>query len=249
MKVTINHPLIVFRVDTSDFVRCQTLSAGTYQVETLMRHGERWWKIPGQEVGNTEECWNAVRAPSDTLRKRVEVVSKRIALLVSAFVFALSMLKTDHALVPQQPGIGIPATRFSALRTQYVRGSTYSIAEQPGGEWLVARYATGWQIIYEALSGRGSPLQLRHVVQVHKDLLLVLMLASAIMPSARLAGSALKFLIRRYFCLPLDPSVRRCLWTSHSFFTIWRSLQPLWRCGGIPQSGKSAGKRVGTPVL
>ena len=198
MKITIAHDLLLFSLKEPGSDRCVMLPPGRYKVAATTGFGkERWWKVVGQDFGNAIECWKAVQRPADTLRQRLEQFARKTVLLAAFCIFAFSFIKTDWARVPQKPELPVPANRLSALAMEYTRGSVFSVQEQANGEYLVSRYAAGWQLLHETFfsGGKPSPIRLPHIVQVHKELLLLLMLVTLLLPSEQLMVCALKFML------------------------------------------------------
>ena len=158
MKITITHELLLFSPKEPALDRFLMLSPGHYRVtETAGVGKERWWRVADQDFGNAIECWKAVQRPADTLRQRLEQFARKTVLLAAFCIFAFSFIKTDWARVPQRPELAAPDNRLLALVTEHTRGSVFSVQEQANGEYLVSRYAAGWQLLHETFFSGGKP--------------------------------------------------------------------------------------------
>lgn len=198
MRITINHELIVYPLQSPSGDSCKCLTPGTYKVESAgFIDGELWWRVEGDQFGNSADCWQAVRRAADTLSRRLEVLAKKTALLVSLCLLALSFVKTDWTYVKSPPDLPSFANRRTAWLAQVTKGAVYSVQPQVNGEYLVSRYASSWQLLHETLhSFRQSPPFLQnHLVQIHKDLLLLLIIAMIPFRHFRLTMCGLIFLL------------------------------------------------------
>jgi hypothetical protein len=129
-------------------------------------------------------------------------LAKKGILLVSGLLFLFTFVKTDWAYVTAP--IEVPATRAGALVSAYIHGSVCSARETSNGEYMVTRYAAGWQLLHEAFSnGVRSVLRVQHLAQLHKELILLLMVATVCFPSWRLNVLALQFLLPLLLWFPI----------------------------------------------
>jgi len=196
-RIHMNLPVVPDDPEADEPTRTTTIPPGKYQVEGAgLVNGERWWKLKGKDFGNAVACWEAVRPPCQSLAERVETLCKKAALLVTAIVWGCLLVKTDWAYVPDTP-LTNPGRLSVAILQHYSKGETFTVQQVFPGEKLVIRYASGPQIIHEFASGEGAKLMLRqaHIVQVHKDLFLLVMMLALFFPSRRVMLNSFKFLL------------------------------------------------------
>jgi hypothetical protein len=202
MTITIAKELLLFRIPPDDYTDTVVIPPGKYSVENAGFVGANfWWKLEGKEVGNSVECWEALRPNYQTKKEKVIAFCRKSALVTSILLWACLLLKTDEAHLPHQPDLpsSIPfyvSTPFSAIVPYYTSGYSYTAETLTNGEYIVTRFASGPAIVRAGLTRQSSAnWHQPHVIQVHKDLLLLIMLITLIYPNRWLVFNGFKFIL------------------------------------------------------
>jgi tetratricopeptide (TPR) repeat protein len=59
-RLEIHHELVLFEMVAEGSPPHKVIPAGAYEVEQTIHRDRRWLKLPGEDWGNAEMCWNAV---------------------------------------------------------------------------------------------------------------------------------------------------------------------------------------------
>jgi thioredoxin-like negative regulator of GroEL len=59
-RIRIDHELVLFPEDSTSLSVHQTIPPGEYDVKDAVHGAQRWYKLPGKNLGNAKICWEAV---------------------------------------------------------------------------------------------------------------------------------------------------------------------------------------------
>lgn len=59
-RIRIDHELLLFPEDSTNLSVHETIPPGDYDVEDAVHGTQRWYKLPGKNLGNAKMCWEAV---------------------------------------------------------------------------------------------------------------------------------------------------------------------------------------------
>src|SRR5437016_973113 len=115
--ITINKPLVLFRIEKCDLNEHRIISEGSYAIESvpnpLKKSGEPWLKIVGQPWGNARPCWNAVSVEVP----KIPVFGSRIQILAGSLAplcVCLSLITSS----PEPASPKTPAPDLPAMKTE-----------------------------------------------------------------------------------------------------------------------------------
>lgn len=80
-RIRIDHELLLFPGDSTSLAVHETIPPGEYDVEDAVHGTQRWYKLPGKNLGNARMCWEAVEEkcaakPGEPVHKFLEPIAR-----------------------------------------------------------------------------------------------------------------------------------------------------------------------------
>jgi hypothetical protein len=203
--------LKLYRVPPLDFSESTNLAPGVYEVVKVGDIGGKpWLRLKDADWGNAAECWMAVSPGFKTGAERLERLSKKAALLIAALLWACVLVKTDCVEELAPPELPMASGLMPALVQHYIQGQAFTAHQLRNGEIRVFRYASSGAIVRELLEPNlRSGLPAEYLLQVHKDIFLVILVMALACSNTWFIANSLKFifplLLIGNWRVPADP--------------------------------------------